>query len=742
DGEYHTYVYDCSALKDWQGTATNWQLYWQGGKCTIGIRDYATSSISNRLPFAAKMAPGLETRLALLMPRAKCRLFWKGSKAGKVLLRFYDCDMNLIPDASVSIDEKQPSIEFAAPEMMIYANAVMTEAGEGFPVVQQIEYTRPFTSSLSWRGNWIWSQKEPGPMNRRVWFQRIIDLDEAPEYAVMAVGGDDRCYTYVNGTYLVRTSRWRETARYEIANLLKPGRNRILCSVHNDSSWGGFFGNIYIRTKGGEIYADTDEKWTCDPDSNIDNALPKDIAKPVVILGKASEVPPWTGRMTFKFAGRRGILEALELQPGRMKVRIREMPVSVPDRLGFLVKPIDGQGRQHSTPIPIKTDRKSWKPGAVVEIAYPVPYADFGLYGVHLSDALIEMQGDPELMRIDNTAVQRKPLKKARFVNSPRIMLQFGDELINPIFWHASNDMGSDHSSDWIFTPQAGFQAYRISASFRNFWKQDGTYDFSKFDEMVAQLLSAVPNAVFAVQVYAYMPEWWLDRNPDDTARHYGTGGRFKDLDKQALSSKKWLKDAEVPLKALIDHIKAGNFADRVWGMSFAENINGEWFWGSEDSNYKTSHAGFSKADLDAFRAALRRKYGTDDALAKAWKTPGVTFDTAQLPDPERPRKGSIGIFLDPEKDRQVMDWFEYRGAALAEAIIHFAKFAKEQSEGNWLMSAYFGYVAQLLPGSWRPLQIVGHNAFLEVAKSPYIDYVHAPLSYTQRKTGMPGMIM
>jgi hypothetical protein len=51
----------------------------------------------------------------------------------------------------------------------------------------------------------------------------------------------------------------------------------------------------------------------------------------------------------------------------------------------------------------------------------------------------------------------------------------------------------------------------------------------------------------------------------------------MKQYDKQAMGSKKWLKDAEAPIRALIKHVQSCSYADRIWGMTVNENGNGEW---------------------------------------------------------------------------------------------------------------------------------------------------------------------
>ena len=89
------------------------------------------------------------------------------------------------------------------------------------------------------------------------------------------------------------------------------------------------------------------------------------------------------------------------------------------------------------------------------------------------------------------------------------------------------------------------------------------------------------------------------------------------------------------------------------------------------------------------------------------------------------------------------MDWIDYRSVALGQAICGFGKHIKELTDGKWLFGVYYGYFTELLGNSGgRPIQLSGHTAFLEVAKSPYVDFVHGPSRYTFRRVGMADGLM
>lgn len=742
DGEYHHYIFKVSEDVNWRGTMNNWELKWVGEPGVIGMNKLSANGIVNHIADAAELKPGKETVVVKqLKPRAKCRLSWSGTTSPGVTLRFYDQDLKELKDTAVTLGKGKEAIEFTTPEMLIETRVTLDKAGEGFPVLEQLAYVSPSDSvkgNISWRGKWLWSQNAPGPIDRSIWFERVIELDDKPEFAVMANVGDDCSYVYVNGKFIGKTERWAEVGRYDITDYLKAGINRISCRVRNIDSWGGFLADVYIKLKDREIFADTNEEWRCDTKSNTDTTIPT-CTETSVVLG-AYDVAPWYGAMQFRYTGRQGSFVPVKLEQGRMTVRVESLPAMSVGSLRFVTK--NESGSKNAFMLAVTPNSDNWKVGAEITISYPIPYVDKGKCSLFLEDDLMAIKGNPMLAVIEKAPSKAPELRRASFVGGGRPMLKMDDELIMPVFWHAPNAYGQSRIAGLSNFADNNMRSYRICAYFQDFWKPDGTFDFTVFDKEVATLLTIVPDAVFAVHVYSFMPEWWLARNPDDLSRHENGNPRDLWLDKQSLGSQKWLTEGEIPLKALIEHIKVSGYADRVWGMSFTENNCGEWFWTSADATGKISYAGYSPADYASFRLYLKEKYETDAALAKAWAMPNVKIVSAPMPDLERARKGSVGALLDASQDMQMVDFFEFRSLALAKAIIHFGKFTKEQTDGKWLIGAYYGYFAEMIANSRRNIQSNGHNGFLETARSPYVDFVHAPLRYSVRKTGQPGTMM
>ena len=750
DGKYHTVIFDVYKDPRWQGTITNWELSWypdtQLGKVqegvNFGLQRVHAAAENNRIPDVRSLKAGEKVLLKNLFPRTRCRLFWKKGQAPEVTVQALDHNMQLIPDWQVKLPAKGKAVEFTCHENMVWGVLSTPTSAAGYPVISQLdEYCRPYGPAKKWRGEWIWSQKELGPEFHNVWFAKEFTLDEAPLFGSVAFMGDDQCYIYVNGNFAGSTHQFRVAGRSVIGKYLKKGKNRIVARVFNETQNAGLVVNCYVKTANKELYIDSDQSWRCDPESNLQNSLPEKIDRPVFVLGDANTTKPWAGITDTRYAGPCGVLSILSFTPGKMLVKVLDVPRETVEIIRFKLTTNDGKAR--FVELPVFFDKTVWKKGDTVELKFNVPFWSGKAYTLDAEgNDYIQLAGKTTI----NIPEQRKrqvALPQVKFVKQQnRSLLKVNDKLIEPVFWHGGGAANRRHWYEFAIARRSNIDNYRLDANIKNYWLGHDKYDFSLLEEKLNQVFAVNPDAMITLQLYCIMPDWWLAENPADNTKLFNNAEPQKDYDRQALGSKNWLKASEKPIRALIEFMKNSQYADRFWSLTFCENGNGEWFWWRYDRKNRHSVAGFSEADYATFRSYLKEKYSTDEELAKAWNQPGVTFNTAMMPDPASSNRGSVNTLLDPQKDMQIIDWYIFRNRALAEAIIHFAKIAKEASGGKLLTGAYYGYFTELSENSGWKLQVAGHNGFLEVARSPYVDFVQAPSRYLYRKVGMSDQIM
>ena len=633
-------------------------------------------------------------------------------------------------------------LRFVPPASAVRGVLTVRPGGVGWPVIDGPD-------DDNWRGEWIWSQVEKGPENTTVWFEREFEFpaDEVPCDAVVFAAADDHSDIYINGQYAGPGGDHHEGARCDVAKFLKPGKNKITIRVRNDGGYGMLLANLWFNwfnesdendtSAAFGRYVVTDGKWKF----AIGDEKPSEINTPAVVIAAAHEKYP---RLNPVYIGRRTKLELAASGENFFTVRaVRKNSFAprVPEDLpGVLQYRLVGGDKTRRIMLATKVARE----GELYRFEYIPPFLmKGGTFKLYLDDDRVYVAGGTAVGEVTVTPPAPAELAQARDeFSGGRIRLRVGDRVMLPFFWKFPGNFPRSYTgkADQILAAHgAGFDNVALSTDFPKFWLAPDKFDFSNLDAQIEQVLSVNPDAVLMIQIGCFMPDWWLQSNPDDVSARDDGAPRDKNYERQALSSQKWLRDARIPLAAFVEHVKNSPYADRVWAVNVAENVNWEWFWwnGSRYKGDKPFFSGFAPADIATFRMHLKRKYKNDAELAAAWKQPGVTFDTATMPSAAEINGSHAGALLDPELDRRVIDWFEYRNASLGEAFISLCRDVKELSGGKWLAGGYFGYFLGLAGGSGHPIHDVGHNSFLEVAKSPYVDFVRAPAAYGKRRLGL-----
>lgn len=742
DGVYHRYVFHPQDVAQWDPEAvlTGWTVRLEDCRengFPVGFRAPRFVSRRNLIPGAEPLASGGSQEIRSLFPEGKYRLQWIGGKCPGAEVRFYDHLGNEIPGTAVALTPEKTDLEFTAPEMMIRAAVEVKEKASGIPLLTPVKVAKRYQPEITWRGEWIWSRyMYQGPNYSNVWFERTFDASEVPDYAMLAVMADDLSSIYLNGELIGKTFRYNKPDRFPVAGKIKKGRNVLRIMVYNLDSAAGLCADFYLRYPNGkDEFILTDGSWRCH-ENGKSKELPEKIESPVVLLGSPAIIAPWASRIRTVYAGPRGRFTLLHAKNGEFTAKLDHPVIDCFQTLHFVRKTSSGKSERFV--LPAQMIRQN---DGTVRIRYPEfrPAAEESK--VFLDDDFWEIAGNRPVAELPAVPLRRSDFFPAEFVNAgTRTMLKFNGKLYDPTFY-----MTSEYERMMPMT-RAGMHNYLVTARFENFWKGDGQYDFSQFDRNVETLLTVDPEAIFMLDIRFYMPEWWLNAHPEDASAYFEKTRRNTYDDVQALASKCWLADSEAPMRAVLEHVREKGYAGRIWGINIGDSRGNEWFWGGAtagtDFYRKKAHPGFSPADHKTFRSMLKKWYETEDALAKAWNMPGITFENAPMPDPMLRRKGSVGSLFDPNQNRQIMDWCRFRNEALAEAIVHFGTRLKELTGNKTLVGCYYGYMTELSENPNRSQLITGHNGFMKCIRSGVIDFFRAPARYTYRRPGDPNGIM
>lgn len=227
-------------------------------------------------------------------------------------------------------------------------------------------------------------------------------------------------------------------------------------------------------------------------------------------------------------------------------------------------------------------------------------------------------------------------------------------------------------------------------------WFGPGDYRFESFDRQMEMFLQAAPDAYIFVNLHLDTRQWWLDQNP-------GNANSFTHLS-QVAGNEKWRQDTKKYIDAFIRYAEE-KYGDRIIGYWLLGGHTTEWF----------SYA--DKEESHPVKLAAFRKYMND---------PNV-----EIPTQEQLTKPNTQVFLDPVKDKLVIDYRKFHAKLVSDLVLDYCKAAKEALDYKKIVGVFFGYIMEL---DWKAmLWNYGHLNLDEVNESPYVDLIATPTSYRFR---------
>ena len=277
-------------------------------------------------------------------------------------------------------------------------------------------------------------------------------------------------------------------------------------------------------------------------------------------------------------------------------------------------------------------------------------------------------------------------------------------------------------------------------------------YVWSVVEQETETILEVVPDAYVILRTACHPSNEWLDANPselvtfeDGRTDHYVRAyAGYGEKDRmQCLASRRYAEDCGEYLKGLVHRVAASPVGHRVIGYFLVGGGTGEWYY-PMSFDMKKHTFGYSPAFKSFFAEWLRRKYGSDEALKKAWSNPQSSLDDPHIPSrsehaympntfPKTGRlfmTGSWGNFLDPAHDQCLADFYEARAAGTAASIEDMASVIKKETAGRLLVGAFWGN----LGCTFFHYNSVCAPMCLE--RSPHVDFISSPQEYEDRLPG------
>jgi hypothetical protein len=301
----------------------------------------------------------------------------------------------------------------------------------------------------------------------------------------------------------------------------------------------------------------------------------------------------------------------------------------------------------------------------------------------------------------------------------------------------------AEHAADFT---RAGIRILTFSLPPRldtqRWWFGPDEYDFSTIRAILDEFVRAAPEALLVPRLhfgYAEMA-WWPDRFRDECAlalriadgepdTAFKPGGVRRQ--QHSMASRLWRELAGKALAALVADCEA-YLGDRILGYHIGGGHTAEWFtWNVDNADALDD---YSEPMRHAFREHLARKYGSDEALQRAWRRSDVTIETAKIPSPQRRASPDAGSFYDPSTSRDIIDYQRCYSEETAASAVHLCRIAKESIVGRKIVGVFAGYLMTfnrvLCP------QRDGHLGLASILESPHVDFICSPYLYENRGWG------
>lgn len=277
---------------------------------------------------------------------------------------------------------------------------------------------------------------------------------------------------------------------------------------------------------------------------------------------------------------------------------------------------------------------------------------------------------------------------------------------------------------------KAGVKLYQLDINFEDMWKKDDSLDITIALKQIQGILDKKPDGAVFFRLHTNPPKWWLNENPSEWVQYANTRIQEepdepallsylhfdqKPVPRPSFASDKYKEDMTRVIKRFLLKLKASPEAKALAGIHIASGLYGEhhyWAFVGNDPD-------MSQPMLEKFR--------------KFTNNP-----KAQLPNMDKRYNPQDGIFRNPEKEKEVIDYFTFQHELVADHAIHFCKLVKDTWESPIITGIFYCYYVSLFGRAATG----GHLAEDKILRSPYIDYVSAPQAYNKllRNTGGAGV--
>ena len=278
-------------------------------------------------------------------------------------------------------------------------------------------------------------------------------------------------------------------------------------------------------------------------------------------------------------------------------------------------------------------------------------------------------------------------------------MFKIGEKLFPPIFYsvHHYQNYNYDKFVDSMANfRDADLHLYVMGISLKQLWRGPKDYNFDLLDTWAPATFLHDPEARLVFEIACTrLPEWWMKAHPEECVVYLNPEG--SDMTKEqvighhlapSFASELYKSELADFLKALVSHVESQPWGKRVFAYRNDNGVYLEWHhWGMNGTAPDVS------APMQRhFTEFLKERYGTNEALQKAWRRNDVTLETAKLADFAQRTTTSSGNYWDAVKDAQAIDSVRCVIDAVGDFLLEMNHVIKEACGRRCLVGNYYGY--------------------------------------------------
>ena len=324
---------------------------------------------------------------------------------------------------------------------------------------------------------------------------------------------------------------------------------------------------------------------------------------------------------------------------------------------------------------------------------------------------------------------------------------------------------------------ESGIRIFYLTTAMR--WNRPGTESepdgVTDTLRRMQQLLDIVPDAYIMFRLNVNPSVEWINAHPEEQVLFNDgshepvicTSAGKEPLDGMiSFASGKWRAEGKQAIEDYLAEMEQSPLFDRVIGFFLCAGGTDEWYYPGEarlDNEKKGTYADFSAPFQKSYSEFLRKKYGTEENLRRAWNKPDATFDRPQIPtieervhirnaddsmvkalanwefvgqvlgagvDFDAKSPANVGVFLNADRCLYTADFYDALHHATADTIVHFGTVLKNHNP-DLLVGAFYGSC-----GCTAYYEASTCSGTLSILDSGVVDFLAAPGVYNNREPG------